>query len=84
MDKTLKTSFLRQDTDKPKPHSALTELQALVTEGQLRVNVSGFDCELFRRSGKWYLTEEGTVNLSEEDGELFVKLKDFIIDTVRR
>ena len=54
---TLRTGFLSRGANTPKPFSNLVLLEQLISEGSLTVNPDTFDCDLFRNSDKWFLTD---------------------------
>lgn len=78
----LRTSHLEPGTNTPRGYSDLTPLQTLIESGSLQVTQTAFDCELFRRVGKWFLTHERDAQLSDADADLAQCLLTFVVNKV--
>lgn len=50
-----------------KPYSDLSSLRKLIESGVLRIDLRKFNCLLFQRRDRWFLTFERAVHLMQED-----------------
>jgi len=79
----LRTCFLKDCYNLPKPHSNLEPLQALIANGTIAVSMEAFDCHVFRNSDRWFLFEERFIVLSEADEALAVRVTDFVLEQLK-
>jgi hypothetical protein len=81
--KALKKGFLAAGTNTPKPYSDLDTLQEMLISGALTLNMNAFNCKMFQKSSKWYLTNERATELAETDEKLANELMDFVVECVK-
>eukprot|EP00543_Licmophora_paradoxa_P008182 CAMPEP_0202456810 /NCGR_PEP_ID=MMETSP1360-20130828/13980_1 /ASSEMBLY_ACC=CAM_ASM_000848 /TAXON_ID=515479 /ORGANISM="Licmophora paradoxa, Strain CCMP2313" /LENGTH=425 /DNA_ID=CAMNT_0049076729 /DNA_START=35 /DNA_END=1312 /DNA_ORIENTATION=+ len=80
----LKIGYLGEAGIKPRrSFSKLSQLQSLIEIGTISVNQAALNCELFRRSDKWFLTTERAVEVLPDDTKLADCLIDYIVNSIK-
>ncbi|CAB9510491.1 expressed unknown protein [Seminavis robusta] len=82
---SLKSSFLGPDVDTPRAYANdLSGLEDLIRSRVLPVKIAAFECEMFMRQNKWYLTMERPLALLKGDDVMANHVVDYVINKVVR
>lgn len=82
---SLKSSFLGPDADTPRSYANdLSGLEDLIRSRVLPVKIEAFECEMFIRQNKWYLTMERPLALLKGDDDMANHVIDSLVNKVVR
>ena len=80
---SLRTGYLEAGTYTPKGFSDLKVLEQLIKDSAPSLDLAKFDCEMFRRRGKWFLTHERVTVLGDSDDGLAKLVIDHVVKAVK-
>ena len=80
----LKSSFLGIDVKRPESYSNdLRKLETLIRNNVLPMKLDAYECEIFWRQNKWFLTLERPLSLVDGDDEMADFVCNYVIQSVK-